>query len=58
MPAGNDNVGSATFTLTGYAQLRMAGPGGASMCPAPNMGASASLYAVRAHVTLPFVTWQ
>jgi hypothetical protein len=53
--AGDESIGARVVTLTAYAEIRMAGPGGAPFCPAANLGQSASLHSVRAHVTLPLV---
>jgi len=55
MKAGDASISSRTVTLTGYAQIRMVGPGGAPFCPAANLAQSASMQAVRAFVTLPAV---
>ena len=46
-------IGSMTLTMTTYAQIRMTGAGAAQWCPDPVAGPSASMQAMRAHITVP-----
>jgi len=46
-------IGSTTLTMTTYAQIRMTGAGASDWCPDPVAGPSASMQAMRAHITVP-----
>jgi hypothetical protein len=47
------DIGSMTLTMTTFAQIRMTGAGTSKWCPDPVAGPSASMQAMRAHITLP-----
>jgi hypothetical protein len=55
MKAGDQTFHSWYITFTTFSEIRSAGSGSATFCPAPNMAATANLHAMRAHVTLPLV---
>jgi hypothetical protein len=55
MKADDTQLGGKVLTLTTFAQIRMVGSGTAAFCAEQTTAPSASLHAVRAHVTLPLV---